>query len=144
MVDGLDTSALSHVQIEQLETQLKMEVDLLLAPAEQTDQSALPDGMNLPVKIARHQARLAAMAAPKVKERGKKPGGKPPKPPTTGPKPQDQLNLSDEESRTMPVAGGGFEQAYSAQAAVDTASPAGCCTRRDPSPQRQGTGSADA
>ncbi len=31
----------------------------------------------------------------------------------------DQLNLTDEESRIMPVSGGGFEQAYNAQAAVD-------------------------
>ena len=58
----------------------------------------------------------------KAKESGKKPGGKPPKPPTAGPKAQDQLNLTDEESRIMPLAGGGFEQAYNAQAAVDTGS----------------------
>ena len=143
-------SALSHGHIEQLEIQLKAEVDSLLALAEQADQSAVPDGMNLPAEIARRQARLDAMAAAKVKieerakvrfekeqaeyesklarreakakESGKKPGGKPPKPPTTGPKPQDRLNLTDEESRIMPVAGGGFEQAYNAQAAVDTTS----------------------
>ena len=29
-----------------------------------------------------------------------------------------QINLTDEESRIMPVAGGGFEQCYNAQAAV--------------------------
>ena len=143
-------SALSHGHIEQLETQLKAEVDSLLAQAEQADQSAVPDGMNLPAEITRRQARLAAMAAAKAKikeraqarfekeqaeyegklarreakakESGKKPGGKPPKPPTAGPKAQDQLNLTDEESRIMPLAGGGFEQAYNAQAAVDTGS----------------------
>ena len=32
--------------------------------------------------------------------------------------PKDQLNLTDEESRIMPVAGGGFEQCYNAQAVV--------------------------
>ena len=143
-------SALSHGHIEPLEIQLKAEVESLLALAEQADQSAVPDGMNLPAEIARRQARLDAMAAAKVKieeraqvrfekeqaeyesklarreaktkESGKKPGGKPPKPPTAGPKAQDQLNLTDEESRIMPVAGGGFEQAYNAQAAVDTTS----------------------
>ena len=115
-------SALSHGHIEQLETQLKAEADSLLAQAEQADQSAVPDGMNLPAEITRRQARPAAMAAAKAKESGKKPGGKPPKPPTAGPKAQDQLNLTDEESRIMPVAGGGFEQAYNAQAAVDTGS----------------------
>jgi hypothetical protein len=49
---------------------------------------------------------------------GKKPGGKPPAPPTEGPGPVDQVNLTDEESRIMPVPGGGFEQCYNAQAAV--------------------------
>jgi hypothetical protein len=47
---------------------------------------------------------------PRQRKSGKKPGGKPPKPPTAGPKAQDQLNLTDEQSRIMPVAGGGFEQ----------------------------------
>jgi predicted house-cleaning NTP pyrophosphatase (Maf/HAM1 superfamily) len=32
--------------------------------------------------------------------------------------PKDQINLTDEESRIMPVAGGGFEQCYNAQAVV--------------------------
>ena len=32
--------------------------------------------------------------------------------------PTDQINLTDEASRIMPVAGGGFEQCYNAQAAV--------------------------
>jgi hypothetical protein len=32
--------------------------------------------------------------------------------------PTDQINLTDEASRIMPVAGGGFEQCYNAQAVV--------------------------
>jgi hypothetical protein len=32
--------------------------------------------------------------------------------------PTDQINLTDEESRIMPAAGGGFEQCYNAQAVV--------------------------
>lgn len=32
----------------------------------------------------------------------------------------DQVNLTDPDSRIMPIAGGGFEQCYNAQAAVDT------------------------
>ncbi len=143
-------SALSYGHIEQLEIQLKAEVESLLALAEQADQSAVPDGMSLPAEITRRQTRLEAMAAAKAKieerakarfekeqaeyerklahreaktkESGKKPGGKPPKPPVAGAKAQDQLNLTDEESRIMPVSGGGFEQAYNAQAAVDTSS----------------------
>ena len=41
-----------------------------------------------------------------------------PEPPVTGPGPKDQVNLTDADSRIMPVAGGGFEQAYNAQALV--------------------------
>src|SRR3954464_5703226 len=49
---------------------------------------------------------------------GRTPGGRPPTPPKEGPGPTDQVNLTDEESRIMPVPGGGFEQCYNAQAAV--------------------------
>jgi transposase len=88
---------------------------------------------------AEHQAKLAARDA-KTAATGKKPGGKPPQPPVEGPlppsrarSPTDQVNLTDEESRIMPVphsdtlgvrqpnakvAGGGFEQCYNAQAVV--------------------------
>ena len=41
-----------------------------------------------------------------------------PQPPTEGPLPTDQVNLTDEASRIIPVAGGGFEQCYNAQAVV--------------------------
>lgn len=34
----------------------------------------------------------------------------------------DQVNLTDPDSRVMPVRGKGFEQSYNAQAAVDTES----------------------
>ena len=114
-------SALSHGHIEQLEIQLKAEVETLLTMAEQADQSAVPDVMSLPEEISRRQTRLEAMAVAKAKieerakvrferpqaeyeeklarreqktkESGKKPGGKPPKPPVAGAKVQDQLEL---------------------------------------------------
>jgi hypothetical protein len=120
----------------------------LLAQAEQADQTPVPDGMDLPAEIVRRQERLQAMAQAKarIEERaqarfekeqaqyeaklaardhkardsGKKPRGKPPKPPTPGARSNDQINLTDDESRIMPVSGGGFEQSYNAQAAVDT------------------------
>ena len=59
----------------------------------------------------------------KIKEEktGKKLGGKPPKTPEPNPQPADQINFTDEESRIMPVSGGGFEQCYNAQAIVDMA-----------------------
>ena len=140
-------SALSHGHIGKLEVQLKAEVQELLALAEQADQADVPDGVSLPEEIKRREDRLAIMAEAKrkiaaraeeryqrekaeydekmtrraamEKDSGKKPGGKPPRAPESGPKDSDQINLTDEESRIMPVAGGGFEQAYNAQAGVD-------------------------
>jgi transposase len=66
---------------------------------------------------ADHEAKLAQRAA-KTAATGKKPTGREPKPPVEAPLPTDQINLTDEESRIMPVAGSGFEQCYNAQAAV--------------------------
>ena len=66
---------------------------------------------------AEHEAKLAARQA-KAEASGRKPGGKPPEPPVEGPRPNDQINLTDEDSRIMPVAGGGFDQCYNAQAVV--------------------------
>ena len=59
-----------------------------------------------------------AARATKAEATGKQPGGKPPAPPTEGPRPEDQVNLTDAQSRIMPAPGGGFVQAYNAQAAV--------------------------
>ena len=66
---------------------------------------------------AEYEAKITARAA-KAKASGKKPDGKPPAPPVAGPGPGDQVNLTDADSRIMPVAGGGFEQCYNAQAVV--------------------------
>ena len=64
-----------------------------------------------------YEAKLEARAE-KAEKTGRKPGGRPPEPPVAGPGPKDQVNLTDADSRIMPVAGGGFEQAYNAQALV--------------------------
>jgi transposase len=140
-------SALSHGHIEKLEVQLKAEVQELLALAEAADQADIPDGMNLPEELKCREDRLALMDVAKAKiaaraeeryarERaeydqkmanraaketasGRKLGGKTPVAPQAGPRDSDQINLTDEESRIMPVAGGGFEQSYNAQAGVD-------------------------
>jgi transposase len=142
-------SALSYGHIVKLESQFKAEVKELLALAAQADNAAVPDGMDLPQELRIREQRLAVMATAKTEiearaaqryqqekaeydgklarraaketKTGKKPGGKPPKEPEAAPQDSDQVNLTDEESRIMPVAGGGFEQAYNAQAAVDGA-----------------------
>ena len=67
------------------------------------------------------EARLKAREA-KTAATGKKPPGRPPAAPVEGPLPTDQVNLTDQGSRIMPVAGGGFEQCYNAQAAVTAGS----------------------
>jgi len=137
--------ALSHGHIEKREAQLREEVQALLKKAADVDQEELADGIDLPAEIARREDRLKALAeaktqiAERVKERdeqarkdyqeklarrealratGKKPRGKEPKAPETGPQAKDQINLTDEESRIMPSANG-FIQGYNAQAAVD-------------------------
>ena len=57
-------------------------------------------------------------AKPSKKRRARSLEAKRLQPPVEGPKPSDQVNLTDEELRVMPVAGGGFEQCYNAQALV--------------------------
>src|SRR3954466_356344 len=66
---------------------------------------------------AEHDAKMAERAA-KTAASKRKPSGRAPQPPVEGPLPADQVNLTDQDSRIMPVAGGGFEQCYNAQAAV--------------------------
>lgn len=143
-------SALSYEHAGKIEAQLKAEVAELLARAEAADAADVPDGMSIPDELARREERLAKLAEARAriearaKERferekaeheaklaareakaeatGKKSGGKPPQPPVEGARPTDQINLTDEASRIMPVAGGGFEQCYNAQAVVTAGS----------------------
>ncbi len=122
----------------------------LAEKTDQAEAQTLSAAVNLPEELKRREVRLAAMAEAKkkiearAKERferenaeyqaklaarlekekatGKKASGKAPTPPQEGPRESDQINLTDEQSRIMPVSGGGFEQAYNAQAAVDVGS----------------------
>lgn len=71
--------------------------------------------------IAEAKAKIEARAE-QEKQTGKKPRGRPPEPPTGGVREKDQVNLTDEDSRIMKVAGGGSEQCYNAQALVATGS----------------------
>lgn len=139
--------ALSYAHANKIKAQLKAEVKALTARAEEADQTPVVEGMDIPAEIARRETRLDALAAAKaaiegraqerfeqeqaeyqnkqekrqaLRDAGKKPKGREPKPPQPGPKDKDQVNLTDEESRIMPVSGGGFQQCYNAQAGVDT------------------------
>ena len=140
-------SALSYGRIKQLEVQIQAEIDELKRRAEAAE--GLPDDLSLPEELQRREDRLVAITKAKaeIEERaaqrdalakaeydaklerrdaqrsqGKKPRGREPQPPPTGPLDKDQVNLTDDASRVMPVSGGGFEQGYNAQAAVDAAS----------------------
>ena len=139
--------ALSWGHACKLEKQIHAEVEALLRQAEQADEKELTEAMSIPDELARREQRLESiarakaeiqqraseryakekeaydqkMAERKVKEQasGKKPRGRKPKPPSPGPQKTDQVNLTDEDSRIMPISGGGFEQTYNAQAGVD-------------------------
>ncbi|MDO8262342.1 MAG: transposase, partial [Gallionella sp.] len=139
--------ALSWAHANKIEAQLRQEVQTLLTLGEKADRAGVPDGMDVPAEIARREQRLEAIdqAKAQIQERarerfqaeqqehiaklkrrqaqrdaGKKPRGKDPEPPQAGPRETDQVSLTDADSRIMPVSGGGFEQCYNAQAAVDT------------------------
>lgn len=139
--------ALSWEHANRLEAQLEAEVEALMRLAEEADNESLPEHLDIPEELQRREQRLDVLAAAKeeIKARaqarfeaeqaeyerkqaerearaeraGRKPGGKPPRAPEPGPRAKDQVNLTDAESRIMPTAGG-FEQAYNAQAGVDT------------------------
>jgi transposase len=140
--------AMSYGHACKVEQRLKEEVSELLKKADAADKADIPDGMSIPEELTRREERLKAIAgakaeierraaeryaaqkeaydkrlterATKQQQKGKKLRGKEPKPPVAGPTDKDQVNLTDEESRIMPASGGGFKQAYNAQAAVDT------------------------
>ena len=140
--------ALSYGHACKLEERLEAEVAELLQKAESADSADIPDGMDIPAELSIRQERIKAIKeakaeierraveryaeeqkayeakiadrAKKEQETGKKARAKRPQPPTPGPTEKDQVNLNDSESRIMPTSGGGFEQAYNAQAGVDT------------------------
>jgi hypothetical protein len=92
-------------------------------PANASRHSALSDGhiVKLEVQLKGEVRELLALAEEADGIGTKKPRGKMPRAPEPGVKDSDQINLADEESRIMPVADGGFEQCYKAQAGVDAA-----------------------
>jgi transposase len=137
--------AMSWGYANKLEEQLRREVQELLRRAELADAEDEPE-IDIPDELARREDRLAAIKKAKeeierraqerveaeqaeyeekLKKRkekeektGQKVRGRMPKPPQAGPRENDQVNFTDEESRIMPSSDG-FVQAYNAQAAVD-------------------------
>jgi transposase len=150
--DASKHHAVSYKHLVKLEIQLRQEVHELLTLGERADQGelVLPDDLVIPDEVALRQERLLNLAQAKavlearakdrdateqaayeakVREReekartsGRKPGGRPPAPPTPGPRDSDQYNFTDPDSRMMKNSrNAGFEQHYNVQAVVDQA-----------------------
>jgi transposase len=121
-------AAVSYEHAGKTIQQLDLEVKELLAKAEQADSTPLEDGLTIPEEIQRRQERKAKLAAARAeiearaqaravaemaeyqakleeraaqKDQGKKPRGPEPKEPSQQPKPGDQYNFTDPESRIM-------------------------------------------
>jgi transposase len=129
--DASKHQAVSYKRLLELETQLRQEVEALLTLGEQADQGerALPEGLVVPNEVTRRQERLTKLAhakavlearaqersaaeqaeyqaklrerEEKARQKGRKPRGRPPQPPQTGPRDQDQYNFTDPDSRIM-------------------------------------------
>ena len=146
--DAAKSKAVSYKRLLAIEAYLQAEVNELFALAEAADGGQLPDKMNIPDEIERRRQQLARLAeAKKVLEaraearyeaekaeyeaklkareekatrKGKKSRGRPPNPPTPGPRDKDQYNFTDPDSRIMKNANNsGFDQHYNAQVVVD-------------------------
>jgi transposase len=134
--------AMSYERMQEEEKRLKEEVARLLAEAEATDATEDaahgPDrsGEELPDELARRQSRLAKIqqAKAELEERARKEAaeaaarreaeGK--APPATAPadavpKPKDQINFTDPDSRIMKTANKGWDQCGNAQAVANEA-----------------------
>jgi transposase len=146
--DASQSHAVSYKRLLELESELRQEVDELFALSEQLEQSDLPAGLDIADEIAFREGRLVNLAQAKrvlearaqeryaaehaeyeakLREReekaqqtGRKPGGRPPEPPTPGPRDQDQYNFTDPDSRIMKNSTNkGVDQHYNTQVAVD-------------------------
>ena len=146
--DASKSSAISDKRLLALDSQRRTEVDKLFALTEHAEQTEMPEGLVIADDIAFRQERLANLAKAKaalearaqeryeaeqaaydakVREReatarqtGSNPRGRPPTPPTPGPRDKDQDNCTDPESRIMKNShNDGFDQHYNAQADVE-------------------------
>lgn len=134
--------AMSYERMLTEENRLREEIAKLTRAAKKQDDidddSFGPDfrGDELPQELSRRETRLATIQAAKQRleerkaaeaeaKRAAEPKSKGDDPPTAEPservlpKPRDQENFTDPESRIMPTSGKSYEQAYNAQIAVD-------------------------
>ncbi len=142
-------AAVSHGHAEKTLRTLDLEIAALLAKAEQADATPLQDGLTIPAEVQRRHERKAqlqrakaemearaharfqaeqaehaatlARRAETTRATGKAPRGRAPQAPDPAPQPTDQVNFTDPDSRIMKTTDG-FQQAYNAQAGVETAS----------------------
>jgi transposase len=143
--NALRHKAMSYQRMVRAEAELKAQIDALLERARQADEAEKhePD-LDIPAEIARREARLAVIEAAKarlearqreadtVRGRGPDDERRPRHPdgtPKRGgkykrdfgvPADDDQESFTDPDSRIMKHAGGGFEQSYNGQTAVDS------------------------
>lgn len=142
-------AAVSYKRAGEIIEELGVEVETLMQKAEDADSTPLKDGLSLPDEITRRTERIAKletarklinerfqqerkkkqaeyerkMAERKRREEqtGRKLRGAKPKPPPDKPSDKAQCNFTDPDSRIMKAGNGAhFEQAFNAQAAVDT------------------------
>jgi len=140
--------AVSYKRANELIEQLTLEIEGLVAKAEDADAVPLEDGLSVPEEIARREERKASLEkAKKVmeerfeekhkqdmaeyeekmarrekykQETGKNPSGPVPKKPENNPDDKAQYNYTDPESRIMKSGNSKtFDQCFNAQAAVD-------------------------
>ena len=136
--------AMSYERMLQSEAELKAQIKALLDKAQATDEAEKNEPeLGLPAEIKRREDRLQAIEAAKARlearqreadaARGRHEGddrkprdrdgkptkGRPYKREFGIPKATDQESFTDSDSRIMKRAGGGFDQSYNAQTAVD-------------------------
>ena len=143
--NGSKHKAMSYARMLAKEDELTRQVEELLKRAEKIDEHEDglygPDkrGDEIPEELRFRETRLKKIreakraleeeAREKARAEGKLDENDRPKPPKRGrapktppgtPKPKDQRNFTDPESRIMKMGDGSFDQAYNCQAAVDS------------------------
>lgn len=149
--DASKSKAISYKRLVAQERQLQAEVEELFVLAEKAERKTIPEGMQIKDEAALRQEQLAQLAKAKAvlqaraevryevekaeykaklsereakeKARGRKLGGRKPKPPVSGPRDKDQYNFTDPDSPIMKNSNNqGFDQHYNAQVAVEQSS----------------------